>query len=93
MVKAEDLINMQKEREKIKFKTFNKVFNTVEKKITIASSSNYYYVWYEVPQYIIGEPLYNYNECIEYIIKKIISNGFKVNIYEPNVLLISWFPS
>ena len=74
MVKAQELIKMQKEREKIKFKTFDKVFNTIEKKISIASSSNYYYIWYEVPEYIIGEPLYNYNECINYIIKKIKSN-------------------
>ena len=92
MVKAQDLINMQKEREKIKFKTFNKVFDTIEKKIIIASSSNFYYVWYQVPQYIIGEPLYNSNECTEYIIKKIKSNGFEVENYEPNILLVSWFP-
>ena len=93
MVKAGDLIKAQKEREKIKFKTFNKVFNIIEKKIVYASASNFYYIWYEVPQYIIGEPLYNYNECIEYLEKKINTNGFKIEKYEPNILLISWFPN
>jgi hypothetical protein len=71
MVKAEDLINQQKEREKIKFITFNKIFSNIEKKIVKASSTNFYYVWYEVPQYLIGYPQYNFNDCFEYLINKL----------------------
>jgi hypothetical protein len=93
MVKAQELINVQKEREKKKFITFEKVFSNIEKKIVKASASNFYYIWYEIPQYIIGFPLYSYVECIEYIIEKLKKNGFKIEKFEPNILLISWFPT
>ena len=93
MVKAQELINVQKEREKKKFITFEKVYINIEKKIVKASASNFYYIWYEIPQYIIGFPLYTYVDCIEYIINKLNKNGFKIEKFEPNVLLISWFPT
>ncbi len=92
MVKADDLINQQKERDKIKFITFDKIYNNIEKKILKASSSNFYYIWFEVPTFLIGYPQYNFNECFEYLIYKLKKNGFLVETYDPNVLLISWFP-
>ena len=92
MVKAHDLINSQKEREQKKFITFEKVYSNIEKKIVKASATNFYYVWYEIPQYIIGCPLYNYNECLEYNIKRLESNGFKTEIHGPTIILVSWFP-
>ncbi len=92
MVKADDLINQQKEREKIKFITYDKIYSNIEKKIVKASSTNFYYIWYEVPQYLIGYPQYNLNDCLEYLILKLKKNGFSIEPYEPNILLISWFP-
>jgi hypothetical protein len=92
MVKAQDLINSQKEREKIKFKTFSKIYDTIEKKINLASSSNFYYVWYEIPEFIIGFPLYNLDECKKHIVKQLNDNGFNVEIFDDNIILIQWFP-
>ena len=48
MVKANDLINEQQKREKIKIETFKKVFENIEKKIVLASAGNFYYVWYKI---------------------------------------------
>ena len=93
MVKAQELIIIQKEREKKKFITFEKIHSNIETKIVKASASNFYYIWYEIPQYIIGFPLYNYTECLEYIIEKLKKDDFKIEKYEPNILLISWFPT
>lgn len=92
MVNAKDLIKMQKEREDSKYKIFDKIYSNIEKKIVKASATNFYYIWYEIPQYMIGMPLYNYNDCIEYIINKLKNNNFKTETYEPNIILISWFP-
>lgn len=92
MVKASDLINQQKEREKIKYKTFSKIYKLIDKKITLASSSNYYYVWYEIPEFLIGYPLYNCKECIEIIVNKLKQNGFEIEEFQPTLLLIKWFP-
>ena len=59
MVNANDLIKEQQKREEIKIVTFEKIYKTIEKKIILASASNYYYVWYEVPEFILGLPTYD----------------------------------
>lgn len=92
MVNADDLIKEQKEREEIKIETFKKVYKTIEKKIILASSSNYYYVWYEVPEFIMGLPTYKLKDCIVYIQQKLKENKFETDLYSPNILLIKWFP-
>lgn len=92
MVKADELIKSQKKRKKRKEKIFCKVYKKIEKKITLASASNFYYCWYQIPEFILGQPLYSYKECIEYIKKIIENDGFKIEIYEPNIVLISWYP-
>jgi hypothetical protein len=92
MVKADKLIKEQKKREDKKKETFNKILEKVEKKIILASSANYYFTWYSIPEFIIGLPLYSLTECKDYIIRKVDKNGFKIEFFEPNILLIKWFP-
>jgi len=92
MVKAEDLIKQQKEREDRKYLTFDKIYEHVEKKICLASSGNYYYTWFQVPEMLIGLPSYCYKECQTYIMDKLKKNGFETEFFEPNIILIKWFP-
>ncbi len=92
MVKAEELIKKQKEKEDKKYITFEKIYKKIEKKISIASSCDYYYTWYQVPEFLIGLPLYSFNECNEYVQTKLKKNGFDIEFYSPNLLLIKWFP-
>ena len=91
MVKAQDLINAQHERDKIKFKTFNKIFQNIEKKIVLASSSNFFHVWYEFPEFVIGFPMYKMKECKKYVIKLLQNNGFTIEEFKPNIISIEWF--
>ena len=92
MVKAENLIKEQKEREDKKKETFEKIFIIIEKKIVLASAANFYYTWYLIPEFIVGLPLYSLIECKDYIEKKIKNNGFESEFFEPNILFIKWFP-
>ena len=92
MVKADKLIKQQKDREDKKNETFDKILLKIEKKIINASSANNYYTGYLVPEFIIGLPLYNLKECVNYIKMKIEKDGFKVEFYEPNLLFIDWKP-
>lgn len=91
MVKASDLVKKQKELDKIKYKTFTKIYNKIEEKIKQASNLNFYYIWFEIPEFLIGFSLYNFKECRKCIIDKLKDDGFKVEKYEPNIILISWF--
>ncbi len=91
MVKASDLVKEQKERENHKKETYKKIFERIEKKITLASASNAYECNYEIPNFIIGLPLYSVKKCKKFVVKKLIENGFKVDSKE-NIVFISWKP-
>jgi hypothetical protein len=93
MVKAKDLIKSQEEKKKLKEKTYKKILDRIEKKISIASNGDFYYTYYEIPELILGLPLYSLKDCILYVKKKLENNGFKVIISEPNILFISWQPN
>jgi len=92
MVKAGKLIKEQKERDERKKITFEKVFIKIEKKIVMASAANYYYCWYSIPEFIVGLPMYSFKECKEYVEIKVNKNGFETEFFDPNILLIKWFP-
>jgi hypothetical protein len=92
MVKADNLVKQQKEREDRKIITFAKILNKIEKKIVMASNGNFYYTWYSLPEFFVGLPMYSLEECKDYIKKKLKKDGFKITFYEPNIFLITWLP-
>jgi hypothetical protein len=61
-------------------------------KIRTAANKEKYEFYYDVPQYVVGLPLFNINECIDFIIKQLTNNGFNVKYNFPKMLYISWFP-
>ena len=93
MVKAEDLQKKQKKKYEEKKKIYLKVLEKIEKKIVLASNSDSYHCYYEVPNLILGLPIYSVEKCKEYIIKKLKKNGFKINETKDNLILISWYPN
>jgi hypothetical protein len=90
MVKASDLVKEQEKRENLKEKTYDKIYERLEKKIILASEANLWSIWYEIPQFILGIPLYKLKSCAKYLKKKLEKNGFKTDFYKPNLLLIKW---
>ncbi len=93
MIKAKDLIKQQKNKEEQKKKTYDKIYNIIEKKICIASNANCYHTWYQVPEFLVGLPVYSHKDCKKYLQDKLITNGFQVDLFDPNILFIKWFPN
>ena len=48
------------------------------------------YCFYQVPEFIIGLPLYDVKELRNYIINSLKNNGFELLYIEPNWLFIYW---
>jgi hypothetical protein len=90
MVKAEELVKQQKERESRKYITFEKIYSQIDKKICMASAANFYYTWFQIPEFLIGMPIYSFEECKKYIEDKLKQNNFKTEFYQPNILFITW---
>ena len=92
MFKADELIKQQKAREDRKKITWDKIYTHVEKKISLASAGDFYYTWYQIPEFLVGLPMYSVELCREYIQEKLKANGFETESYPPNIILIKWFP-
>ena len=43
-----------------------------------------------VPEFIVGAPIYNMTECLEFVINALKKNGFLVRYYFPKMLYVSW---
>ena len=93
MVKASDLLKEQNERKKQKEKTFKKIYKNLEKRIIIANSGNHSSIWFEIPEFILGVPIYNIIECKNYLQDKLNDNGFVSKYYEPKYLSVDWSKS
>ena len=48
------------------------------------------YCFYQIPEFIIGFPLYDILELRKYVMNSLKTNGFKLLYIEPNWLFIHW---
>jgi hypothetical protein len=90
MVKAHDIIKQQEDKTKSKNKIFKKIYNRVEDKIIKAGNCNFNECSYEIPEFILNLPLYNLQDCKQYLIKKLTNDGFNVTSSTFNSISISW---
>ena len=88
----DDLYEKKKVRELKQLSIFNKLLNRAHKRITTTGKNKISekHVWFTVPEYIFGEPLYDKSDCIGYLVTKLQDNGFHVRYVHPNTLFISW---
>lgn len=92
MVKASDLIKEQQEKNNIRKKIYRKVYDRIEKKILQLSNVDEYQCWYEIPEFILGIPLYSFIGCKEYILNRLYKNGFKAQMLSNSLLYVDWSP-
>jgi hypothetical protein len=72
--------------------SFEQVMLKCHSKIKLASKNSHFACFYEVPEVVIGIPLYNITECISYIISGLKDNGFLVKYLYPKIIYICWDP-
>lgn len=77
-------------RSESKKKTYEKIMENIYSRMEKATSMNQLNCFYEVPEFLIGHPLYNINDCLEFNISQLMKNGFLVKYYFPRILYISW---
>ena len=91
MININDLNKRIKQKETDKQQVFEKILKLCHNRIKkTASINNSYSCFYVIPRYVYGIPLYNYKNCLIYIIKSLTKNGFDVMYTHPNLLYISW---
>ena len=83
---------MDQRRDQKQLSIFNKILNRIHKRITLTGRNKRVdkHIWFTIPEYIFGEPVYDKNDCIAYIITKLEANGFFIKYMHPNTIFVSW---
>lgn len=91
-VNIDELYERRQRRDQKQLAIFNKILNRIHKRIKFTSNnkSNDKHIWFLVPEYIFGEPVYDQGDCIGYLVNKLEENGFHVRYVHPNTLFVSW---
>jgi len=91
-VNIDELYNKAQRRDLKQLSVFNKILNRIHTKIkgTTRTQKKDTHIWFTVPEYIFGEPVYNQGDCIGYLVVKLEENGFNVKYMHPNTLFVSW---
>lgn len=85
-----DLYSTINEKTIKRLEIYDNVLVKCHKRIKYNSSLEKTYCFYQIPEFIIGVPLYKVTEMRTYIINSLKNNGFKIMYIEPNWLFISW---
>jgi hypothetical protein len=87
ILQLHQIINEKKQR---KTEAFDKVLSICNKRITAAAEEQKMRTFIIVPEFVVGYPIFNMNECLEYIVQALKKNGFLVKYYFPKMLYVSW---
>ena len=88
----DELYEKQHKRDMKQLSIYNKLLNRIHRRIKHITrvKKNETHIFYNVPEYIFGEPIYDNKDCTGYLVAKLEGNGFNVKYLHPNTLFISW---
>ena len=91
-VNIDELYEKKQARDLKQLSIFNKILNRVHTRIRVTGRTKLHdtHIWFNVPEYIFGEPVYDKGECIAYVVNKLEENGFLVKYMHPNTIFVSW---
>lgn len=69
---------------------YDKILDICHKKIESSANNQKLNCFIEVPCYVLGYPIFDYNKCIEYVYDALKKNGFIVKYFFPKYLYVSW---
>jgi len=88
----DDLYEKKKQSDLNKLENYKKILKRIHMKIKNASrqKNDSQFLWYLVPETILGVPNYDQASCIAFVLDKLQDNGFMVKYVHPNTIFISW---
>ena len=90
MVKIDEILKEQHDRNKNKEKMYKKIYKLAERKIIECSKVNNKGCYFSIPIFLINIPTYSSNDCKIYLINKLQNDGFKITDYDDSTIYISW---
>ena len=69
---------------------FDEILQKIHKRIKYNAGIEKTYCFFQIPEFIIGVPLYNVDDLKKYIINSLERDGFRILYVDPNWLFINW---
>lgn len=90
-ITAKDLNRLIDQRKHERSAVFHAIFEMITKKIVKYASNQKYRCIFEVPDFVLGFPLYSITDALKYLLDR-LRNDCKLHVkyYFPKVLYISW---
>ena len=91
-INMDDLYEKKREKDVEQLKTFSKMLKRIHARIQTTSRqrTGEKLCWFTVPEIMLGIPSYDQGMCIAFIMDKLKTNGFRVQYFHPNTLMITW---
>ena len=77
-LKMHDLFEKSNQKQLKRMEIYDDVLVRCHKRIRYNSQLERTYCFYQIPEFILGVPLYNISEMKEYIINSLKKNGFQI---------------
>ena len=78
------------EKNNKRLEKFDGILKKIHTRIKYYSKLERTFCFFQIPEFIIGVPLYNVSDLRNYIINSLKRNGFYILYIDPNWLYISW---
>jgi hypothetical protein len=78
------------EKNNKRLEKFDGILKQIHARIKYYSRLERTFCFFQIPEFIIGVPLYNVSDLRNYIINSLKRNGFHIVYIDPNWLYISW---
>lgn len=89
-ININQLYNSVIEKRVVKYKTYDSILKKCHIRIKRFAENLKLDCTYEIPRFILGTPLYDFNELKKYIIDSLTKSGFETKLLSDNILYISW---
>ena len=73
-----------------RLKMFDDILLQIHNKIKLNSQNKTFFCTHEIPEFLIGKPLYKIEDLRKYLIDSLKRDKFDVLYIHPNLLFISW---
>jgi hypothetical protein len=84
------LYNREKNRDDHRQELYDSIVRKVHHRVETVAQRKETQCLFNIPQFILGMPLYDPFQCTGYVIQTLKAQGFHVKYFHPNTLFIDW---
>jgi hypothetical protein len=89
-INVNQLYNSVLKKEAVKYKTYESVLKLCYQKIKRYAENFKMGCLYEIPKFVIGTPLYEFDKLKQYILNSLKKKGFYIKMLNESIIYISW---